>query len=327
MADTTNEHALLLPEGRTIAYSTAGDASSTDVVIFFHGVFGVGAAPALLPLALVERKVHYVAPTLPGWGNTSPTASDVPFHEQLYKDTSALIQHLHPHAEDLRLYISGGSFGSVAAQILYGATYEKFPLGRRIQGMLLLAPFTPCRVHKEYASCLSWQSWFAIGPPSRIVPGNLIMRIASSFMKRKLDTPEHAEEFMRAFVFKNMTDPERELYEKWKVEKGIKDGEEVKQLADGVYRSVQRSWEGFKAVPDIFHSDWGGYSPAALGDENSKPVVLFLTKEDKETKKMGEWLASNLKNSKVRYGEGGHIGSLFVMDDIWADFMSQFLCN
>ena len=324
MTDAASEHLLSLPGGRIVAYSTAGDASSTDVVIFFHGVFGVGTAPTTLSPALIERKIHYVAPTLPGWGSTSPTAPGVSFHEQLYQDTSSLIQHLHPNVEDLSLYISGGSFGSVAAQILYGAPYERFPLGRRVQGMLLLAPFSPFRVHKEYAKCLSWQSWIGVGPPSRIVPFSLIMRVASSIMKRKVDTPEHAEEFMHLFVFKHMADPERELYERWKAEKGIKDGEEVKPLADGVYRSVQKSWEGFTAVPDILHSDWGRYSPADLDEEHSKPVLLFLTKEDNETKKMGEWLAGKLKKAKVRYGEGGHVGSLFVMDDIWSDFMSRF---
>ncbi|GJE84489.1 AB hydrolase-1 domain-containing protein [Phanerochaete sordida] len=325
MIEQTNEQLLLLPDGRTVAYATSGNASSTDVVIFFHGVFGVGIAPATLAPALRERGVHYVAPTLPGWGNTSSTPSGTPFHEQLYRDTTAIIEHLHPNADDLQLYLSGGSFGTVAAQILYGAPYEKFPLGRHIRGMLLLAPFSPFKVHKEYASCLNWNSWFGVGPPARFFPGGFIMRLAASGMKSKMDTPEHAEEFIRDFIFKNMTGPERELYVKWKTEKGIKDGEEVKHLADGVYRSVQRSWDGFTALPRVFQSDWGGYSPAELDDEHSKPVLLFLTKEDKETKKMGEWLAGKLKNVRVRYGEGGHIGSMFVMDDIFADFMSQFL--
>lgn len=323
MTEFQPEQLLLLPDGRTVAYATSGDASSTDIVVFFHGVFGVGMAPTTLAPALVDRKVHYIAPTLPGWGNTSPLSPGTPFHEQLYRDFTAVIEHLHSRVDDLKLYVSGGSFGSVAAQILYGAPYEKFPLGRHIQGLLLLAPFSPFRVHKEYASCLNWNSWFAVGPPSRIVPGGLIMRLAAFAMKRKMDTPEHADEFMRDFVFKNMTQPERELYVKWKADKRIKDGEEVKHLADGVYRSVQKSWDGFKAVPSVFQSDWGGYSPAELDDEHSKPVLLFLTKEDKETRQMGEWLAGKLKDSRVRYGEGGHIGSLFVMDDIWADFMSQ----
>ena len=95
-------------------------------------------------------------------------------------------------------------------------------------------------------------------------------------------------------------------------------------MADGVYRSVEKGWDGYMAVPDILHSDWGGYSPADLDEEHSKPVLLFLTKEDWEMTRMGEWLASKLKNVRIRYGEGGHVGSLFIMDDIWKDFMSQF---
>ena len=49
-----------------------------------------------------------------------------------------------------------------------------------------------------------------------------------------------------------------------------------------------------------------------------------LTKYDREMTQMGEWLAARLKNARIRYGEGGHVGALFVMDDIWDDFMSQF---
>lgn len=33
---------------------------------------------------------------------------------------------------------------------------------------------------------------------------------------------------------------------------------------------------------------------------------------------MGEWLASQLKDVPIILGEGGHVGSLFVLDDIWA---------
>lgn len=51
--------------------------------------------------------------------------------------------------------------------------------------------------------------------------------------------------------------------------------------------------------------------------------MVVVTHGDQETKKMGEWLASQLKNVHVRYEEGGHIGTLFVMEDIWAEFLSR----
>ena len=318
------EQLLPLPDGRTLAYASTGTASSSRVVIFFHGVFGVGTATNPLSPIFIEKGVHFIAPTLPGWGNTSPVPPHIPFHEQLYQDVSALLSYLYPDDNELELYISGGSFGTVPAQILYAAPYERFPAGRHIRGMLLLAPFSPFRVHKEYAKCLSWVNYVAVGPLSRVLPFKLASRLGRLVMENKVDTREHAEAFLKDFVFKNMKHAERELYENWKAAKGLKDGEELKQMADGVYRSVQKTWDGFMAVPSILHSSWGGYSPADLDEEHSKPVLLFLTKEDWEMTRMGEWLASKLKNARVRYGEGGHLGALFIMDDIWRDFMSQF---
>ena len=317
---------LALPGGRTLAYEASGITSSSEVVIFFHGTFSVGLAPDTLSPALEAKKIHFIAPTLPGWGNTSAVPAGVQFHDQLYEDTTALIEHLHPNDESLKLYIAGGSFGTIPAQIIYGAPYDKFPLGRRIQGMLLLAPFSPFRVHKEYTKCLSWGNYFLVGPPCCIVPFKLVPRVVTFLVRRMglADTPEHANEFMRKFVFTDMSPEEKRLCEEWKAKKGIKDGEEVKSMANGVYRSVQKSWVGFMSGPEILHSSWGGYSPADLDEEHSKPVLLFLTKHDRQATQMGEWLAGKLKNARIRYGEGGHVGALFVMDDIWEDFMSQF---
>lgn len=326
MTTPAKEQLLALPGGRTLAYCTAGVPSSTEVIIFFHGAFSVGFVSTPLSPLLVERGVQYVAPTLPGWGKTSPVPPGVPFHHQLYEDITALITHLHPNTNALKLYISGGSFGTVPAQILYGAPYDKFPLGRRVRGMLLLGPFSPFYVHKGYARCLSWGNYFVVGPPSRVFPSlhKLFLRLASGALTRKMDTPEKAEAFLRDFVFKNMRPKERELYEEWKARKGIKDGEELKEMADAMHRSCQESVEGLITIPAITQSNWGGYSPAELDEEHSKPVLLFLTHEDPEMKQMGEWLAGKLKNARIRYGEGGHVGALFVMDDIWADFMSMF---
>lgn len=317
------EQLLALPHDRTLAYATSGDPTSTNVVLFFHGVFGVGTAADPLSPALLERGVHFVAPTLPSWGNTSPIPHGVGFHDQLYQDVTALINHLHPNVDGLKLYISGGSFGTVPAQMLYGAPYERFPLGRHIAGLLLLAPFSPFSVHKDYSKCLSLANYLFLGPGSQYIPFKLVPRLGVAMLKGKVDTREHAEQFMRDHFLSKMTPEERELCEQWKVKWGIKDGEEGKEMADGMYRSVRNGWDGFMAVPGVLRSDWGGYSPSKLDDEHSKPVLLFLTHGDPEMKAMGEWLGGQLKNAHIRYGAGGHIGALFVLDDIWADFMSR----
>lgn len=120
-----------------------------------------------------------------------------------------------------------------------------------------------------------------------------------------------------------MTPEERAAYDKWRGVKGL-DGDEVeKGVADVVYRSVQKSWAGFHATADVIHSDWG-FNPATLDDEHAKsPILVVVTYQDKDTLRLGEWLVANYKNAHARYEEGGHIGSMFVMDDIWADFLGR----
>lgn len=258
-----NEHLLSLPGGGTLAYVDAGNPSSSDIVIFFHGAFSVGSISRVQPV-FKEKQVHVVHPTLPGWGESSPVPAHTQYHPHLYQAMTHLITTLHPETEQLRLYIAGGSFGTVVAQILYGAPYDQFPLGRHIVSMLLLAPFSPSHAHKEYRQCLSFPNYLMVGPPGYFVPFKLIPRLGRLMMGSKMDTRAHAEAFIRDFGFTKMTPKEREACERWKVRLGIQDGDEVKDLADGVYRSVRTSWAGFMALPEIFNSGWGGYSPLIL---------------------------------------------------------------
>ncbi|KAJ3488740.1 hypothetical protein NLI96_g2617 [Meripilus lineatus] len=324
------EKYLQLPGERILAYAHSGYPDSEEVVIFFHGVFGVGLVHTERPSPPIfeEKRVHFIAPTLPGWGNSSPPPPSTSFRDYLYEVTTTLINHLYNDTTKLRLYISGGSYGTVPAQMLYGAPYDSFPLGRQIVGLLLGAPFSSPRAHKEFNKCLSWGNWIAVGTPSQVIPGNLIMRLGSMGMKSNVNTPERARAFIKKFGFTNLTPEERVAYEKWKEAKEIKSDEEaVAGMAEGVYRSIEKTWEGFYETANVIHSDWG-FSPQTLDEEHSKgPVLVVMTYGDKDTLRMGEWLAGNYKNGHGRYEHGGHIASMFVMDDIWADFMGRCLVN
>ena len=324
MADDrpANEHLLSLPNGGTLAYAQEGDPTSSEVVIFFHGVFGVGSINRISAVHK-ERGSLILNPTLPGWGESSPVPSDIPYHTYLYQAITHLITTVHPDTSQLKLYLCGGSFGTVIAQILYGAPYDEFPLGRHIVGLLLLAPFSPPHAHKEFSQCLTLPNYLMIGSPARYMPFNCIARLGKLGLQSKVDTRPHAEAFIKEFAFTKMSPGEREAYDRWMAANGIKEGDEIKELADGPYRSVRHTWEGFMGVPQVFQSGWGGYSPADLDEEHSKPVLIAVTQGDWETKQMGEWLGTQLKNAHVRYEEGGHLATLFVMDDIWADFMTR----
>src|SRR5882762_7128397 len=98
-----DEKFLALPDGRTLAYAEAGETSSSTVVIYLHGAFTVGEAKRPPPVIL-EKGIHYVAPTLPGWGNSSPVPPGVAYATNLPTIMTALINHLHPNITDLKLY-------------------------------------------------------------------------------------------------------------------------------------------------------------------------------------------------------------------------------
>jgi len=142
-------------------------------------------------------------------------------------------------------------------------------------------------------------------------------------MKSKIQSQEAAEKFIKDFAFTKMTPPEKVAYETWKQKRGIDETEAIREIAAGVYKSVEKTKEGFMAVPEVVNSGWGGYNPILLDDDHTKPVMIVVNREDPMNLKMGEWLVKNMKNAHIRYGEGGHMASIFVLDDIWADFLER----
>jgi len=148
-----------------------------EVLQFFSGERG-SSLPALLPGARRSR-------------------STPPSHPS---DTTALIDI----KKGLKTYISGGSFGTVTAQMLYGASFDVFPLGRKVAGCMVLAPFSPFKSHKDYTKTMTTASYLAIGPPSQYIPFKLVHLFVSVVLKYKLRTSEKAEAFVRQELFDKM---------------------------------------------------------------------------------------------------------------------------
>jgi len=317
----SEETLLALPGGRTLAYATAGDSSSSTIFIFFHGAFSVGNAKRSSPV-LIENGVHFIAPTLPGWGNSSPTACNTPYTTSLITDISALIDHLHPNTTDIKIYIGGGSYGTVPAQILYGASYEVFPSGRNIAGLLLIAPFSPFHYDKNYTKCMSWQNYISVGPPARILPGKLLPRLIGKFLANRLSTVEHAEAFLRAMLFDKMDEPELKAFAGWRDLVGLAEGQFERETAQNAVRSVAKTWDGYLDIADVLHSDWG-FTPGGLADEYSRrPVFVVLSKGDDLTPEAwGTYLVDNYKNARMKIIEGGHLASLYHLNEILKEFM------
>lgn len=325
----TNEKLLALPGGRTLAYEDGGITTSSTVVIFFSGTLSVGNATRL-PLVLESMSAHYIAPTLPGYGNTSPPARGVSYATTIQSDTSALIDHLHPDTTDMKLYVSGGSFGTVAAQMLYGAPFDAFPAGRHLKGLLLLGAFPPFKNDQEkgfvYTRCMTWANYIAVGPPARILPFRLLGHLAKFMVKSKISTQESAEAFIRQFLFDKMEEKEKEMYRAWRERKGYEVGQLEREMAQMNRRSVEKSWEGLLSTAEVLHGDWGwgGKDFDDLDEEHTvgrKVLVVEGRGDDAAPGEWGEYLVSKYANARITWLEGGHISAIFSMDDIWAEFM------
>ncbi|KIM37899.1 hypothetical protein M413DRAFT_448165 [Hebeloma cylindrosporum] len=313
------EKYLDLPGGRRLAYAEIGNPSSSILVVFFHGAFGVGTANYLQKY-LVEKDVHFVAPTLAGWGKSSPRSKGTSFHVALASDTTALIDHLHPEKEGLKIYIAGGSFGTVPAQMLYGASFELFPAGRNVAGCMALAPFSPFKLHKDHAKSMTVPNYIAVGPPSQYIPFNLLQRLGSVALKHKMNTPEKAEAFVRQTLFDKMDEAEKAEFAKWREETGKVEGQTEREFGLNMMRSVQDSWQGFMEMADAINGDWG-FAPKDLDEEhNARPILLVTSEGDAMAPDaMAKWLAESYKNGHCRSVKGGHLAALFHLNELWKE--------
>ncbi|CAG9987305.1 unnamed protein product [Clonostachys byssicola] len=316
------EHVLALEDGRQLAYATNGPPTSRVLVIFFSGLFSVGRA-ADVPAPLRELGALWISPTLPGFGNSSSRKPGDAYHTSLIRDMNALLAELYPTGEFDSLYVSGGSYGTVQAQMLYGASYDEFPAGRKTAGCMLLAGFSPFKHQTNYTRDLSWQNYFSVGPPAKYVPFWLLQRLVSSVIAKKIKTQEGAEQFLQEFLFLKMDDNERRNFASYLAKVNRTEAGFITKMAEGTRLAGVRTWQGFLEVADVVHSDWG-FSPSDLDDEHaSKPMLIVGSEKDDTGGSSYVWLSENYKNSVLRVLPGGHISSLYYLDDLWEQLIKS----
>jgi pimeloyl-ACP methyl ester carboxylesterase len=320
----SSERYLALTGGRTLAYAEAGNISSKTIVLYLHGSFTVGDASKVSPV-LLKKNIHFISPTLPGWGNTSGPLPSTSYNDCLTSDMVALLSHHYPdfNGHDIKLYLAGGSFGTVSAQILYGAPYDKFPFGRCISGVLLMGALSPFRYHKDYAKCMTWGNYFMSGPIASCMP-LLLGHLVKFMLVKKFATIEAAEAMLQEAVFDRMDQAERETFARWCEARGRAPGETERGMAENSVKSVSKSWVGPMLMPSILHSDWG-FRPDELDEEHSRPHVLITASKDDHMTPVAyaQYLAANYKNARIKHIDGGHLSVLYHTDEIWAEFLAE----
>ncbi|KEF56163.1 uncharacterized protein A1O9_07744 [Exophiala aquamarina CBS 119918] len=314
------EHILTLPDNRKVAYAHNGPPTSRTLVLFFCGIMSVGTAPNV-PTPCRERGMHWIAPSLPGMGNSSTRRDKkTPYHVSFLQDMVALLSHLYPTDAYDTLYVSGGSYGTVQAQMLYGAPYDLFPPGRKIAGCVLLAGFSPLKYHPGYAKTLNWANWFSFGPPTQLLPWHLLQWLFRLVIGSKLKTLDGAKGFLRQTLVDNMDEDEKKVLTRWLEENALTEDAWLDQMARGTIRCCQ-NWHGFMEVSDVIHSDWG-FQPQQLDEHHaSKPVLVVGSSKDQIGGGTNNWLVDNYRSATYKSLPGGHISSLFYMDEIWRDII------
>lgn len=314
------EHILPLLDGRQLAYAEAGDPLSDTVVLNIHGLFTYGQIDTknLAPV-FSQKSLHLIWPTQPGWGRSTPAPAKVPYRTFLCGDMTALLNHTRP-VPPKYIYIVGGSYGTLGAQILYGAPYDQFPYGKHIAGLMILGPFSPFNQHKDYAKTFTLSSYLSIGPAAPYVPFlSTLSRIAVS---SKLKNVESAQAFLSNMFHSKMGDGDKEEFLEWRARKGGEEGQFEREMAEKMVKSVEFSWEGFKNTATHLHEDWG-FKVGGLDDEHTKAPVLIVCadKDDMSPPEMARWLDAHYKNSTVKVLSGGHLAAVTRMDQLWEEFL------
>ncbi|BEJ14501.1 hypothetical protein CspHIS471_0402680 [Cutaneotrichosporon sp. HIS471] len=313
-----NEHVIALPNGRQLEYAEGGNASSRVVFLFFSGLLSIGAVTDVPPAAQ-QLGAHFISPSPTGMGRTSPRDPSTPYNLNLIADIRALLEHTHPDGVDA-IYLGGGSYGTVMAQMIYGASYDLFPQGRSIKAVLLLAGFSPFKYHTDYAKCLSWPTYVSVGPPSTL-PFRMFQRLFSTVLASKLRTVEGARGFLSQTLFDKMDADERAVADVWIAARGKTFEEFVTSMAENNVRSVADTWDGFMEVSDVLHSDWG-FDPHAIDTEHAKPVLVVSGDADDMGGATNKWIADNYPNATFRTVPGGHIAGIFHMDELWEQLVA-----
>lgn len=316
----SNEKYISLSDDRLLAYTEQGDTNSDKILIFFHGVFGIGTASDDKKI-YKEMGYHSIAPTLPGWGNSSPWPENQPI-SNYPKDIHQLLSSLKKSDNKrLRITVAGGSYGSVFAQICFGTSVDIMPEIIYVESLIVLSGFSPFKYHKTYTTGMSWLNYFTVGMPAIYFPS--ITKLMGSYIQRKIHNIEEAKGFMRTNLFDKMDDEEKAKLRKWEEERSKPSGWIIEMMSKNMCLSVSQTIAGFNTVAHVLHSDWG-FDPKQLSSSPKRKVLIVATKGDTMVHmEMSTYLVESYPNAEIQILDGGHLGTFYEVDEIMKNWLTS----
>ncbi|CAF0883261.1 unnamed protein product [Rotaria sordida] len=294
-----DEKYVTLSDGRQLAYTEQGDINSNKIIIFFHGVFGVGDSSMETKL-YQEIGYHFIAPTLPGWGNSSPWPENQPILNYPNDIHQLLLSMKKNDNKNLKITVGGGSYGTVFAQICFGASPDIMPEVANVKSLILCSSFSPFKYHKEYTTGMSWLNYFAVGIPAIYFPS--IRRLMGSFIKKKV---------------------QKAKLHKWEEERNHPSGWILETMARNMCLSMSKTMDGFNTVAYILHSDWG-FDPKNLPSSPKRKVLIIAGKGDKIAHmEMSTYLVESYPNAELQILDGGHLASFFEINVIIKNWLTN----
>lgn len=190
-----------------------------------------------------------------------------------------------------------------------------------VQSLIIVSGFSPFKYHKTYTTGMSWQSYFMIGTPAIYFP--FISKLLGSFIQKKIQTIEDAEEFLRKQIFDQMDDEENTKLRRWEEQRTKPSGWVIEMMSRNMCLSISQTMAGFNAVPHVVHSDWG-FDPKALPSSPKRKVLIIAAQGDKIAHmEMSTYLVESYPNANIQLLNGGHLAVFYEFDEIITNWLAN----
>ncbi|MEM5517084.1 alpha/beta hydrolase [Henriciella sp. AS95] len=227
---TPTDNMQLLPRGKGRSLAWYGVGEGDKPVLFIHGYLQGPFFTRQFLQALARTNVRLIAPSRPGFGHSSPSATRADFDDTVVRDALALVNHLGIEKVSLCVHQGGASHGFRIAKALEC----------RMGDMLVIGGGIPID-EKVHLSHMDPQTRFA-AMATRHAPS--IMKMVTS-----IGLPVYRRRGTRAFLEKQFAKSPTDLAT-------LSDPELLKVQAQGLYHAVEQGAGAWVSDGAAAMADW-----------------------------------------------------------------------